>query len=288
MSGAGNIFAVIDNRKYQITNDIYSIFATKLCGHDSSENFRTEGMLVINGCSDENDFHVDFFNPDGSIGMMCGNGGRCAVMFAVKKSFLEAPVNNEKITFNMAGGVYQSELIDGSVKLYLPPPIKIIENVKVLVDDEEIEGTYIDFNSDHFVVDITDVDTFDSNDLDDICLDSFAVPIRFHTIFKPNGVNVNIYLLEAEDKIILRTYERGVEAETGACGTGALSTMLAAMLKNQIKLPLTIIPPSKIPLKVDLEGNFPNNITALTLEGAADIIRTTSIDLPENLFNNTK
>ncbi len=285
MSGAGNTFTVIDNRKYKFPADYYKIIAPLLCGKNGIKQIHTEGLLIINEC-DEYDFDVFFFNPDGSDGMMCGNGGRCAVAFAVKENFIKNIKANQRIVFKMAGGIYQGELINHHIRLFLPPPIEIKDNINIETKDVSYQGIYVNVNSDHFVINYDKIKQTNKKSFFEFCVDTYAPSIRYHKAFEPRGVNVNFYDIETRQKIFLRTYERGVEAETGACGTGALSTMLAALMRKEIDLPVTIIPPSKIQLIADIEGEFPDNIKSLILEGSADIKKSTFIDIPDFNSNN--
>lgn len=284
MSGAGNTFTVVDNRQYKLPQNFYSAVASLLCGQKHENDIKTEGLLILNESDVQNSFNVDFFNPDGSNQMMCGNGGRCAMMFAVHEKFIENFDNDTKVHFTMAGGEYSSQVIGETVKLFLPPPVEIRENVSIKIYQTIINGTYVNVNSDHFVINYFDYKRLQEKPFDDFCIDTIAPPIRFHDDFKPRGVNVNIYLVKSRNELWLRTYERGVEAETGACGTGAISTMLTALSKNEIDLPVTIIPPSKSPLTVDIEGEFPMNIKSLILEGNAEIKLQIEIEIPDNLL----
>jgi len=285
MSGAGNTFTAVDNREYKLPADFYSTNALVLSGVDKEGAVKTEGLLVLNESERGNSFDVDFFNPDGSFSMMCGNGGRCALRFAVETNFISKPGIGEKISFKMAGGMYNCELVEDKVRLYLPAPVEIRYEVEIKIYEKSIKGTYVNVNSDHFVVDYNKVEYIKDKTFDDFCIDTFASPIRFHRDFKPRGVNVNIYLPKSRKELWLRTYERGVEAETGACGTGALSTMLTAYSKGEIDLPVTIIPPSKSPLLADIVGEFPNKIQNLILEGNAEIKGETEIEISHNFKN---
>lgn len=282
MSGAGNTFTVVDNRNYNLPAEYYGIIAPFLCGTLKENAFKTEGLLVLNKTEGNFAFSVDFFNPDGSFSMMCGNGGRCAVRFAIANGFIEVPKNNEDIFFKMAGGVYKANLVGENVRLFFPSPIEIRNDVTLQIYEKRIVGTYINVNSDHFVTNYKDNPKLMEKAFDDFCIDTFAPPIRYHQEFAPRGVNVNVYLVKSRKELWLRTYERGVEAETGACGTGALSTMLTALSKNEIDLPVTIIPPSKSPLVVNIQGKFPDNIEYLILEGNAEIKKVTDIEIPDN------
>jgi diaminopimelate epimerase len=282
MSGAGNTFTVVDNRNYNFPVDYYTVIAPILCGTLKENAVKTEGLLVVNKPHGDYAFSVDFFNPDGSFSMMCGNGGRCAVRFAIANHFIEIPKQDEDVIFKMAGGVYKANIISENVRLYFPPPIEIRKDIIVQIYNKKVKGTYVNVNSDHFVTNYEENPNLMEKSFDDFCIDTFASPIRFHEDFKPKGVNVNIYLIKSRKELWLRTYERGVEAETGACGTGALSTMLTALSKNEIELPVKIIPPSKSPLVVDVKGEFPDNIEYLVLEGNAEIKKVTEIEIPDN------
>ena len=283
MSGAGNTFTVIDNRIYQLRDDYWSNLAHILCHKNDYNQFSTEGLIVLNE-SEKYDFNVSFFNPDGSQGMMCGNGGRCALMFADHESFINQSRKKRKFIFRMVGGTYSGLFSNDKIRLFLPPPIQISENVTMTTPKFILNGTYINVNSDHFCINYLDHPELKEKKFREFCIDTYAPEIRFNNTFYPNGVNVNFYKIVSRKKIDLRTYERGVEAETGACGTGALSTALSTLIRGLIDLPVTIVPPSKSPLIVDINGKFPNNIKNLILEGNAEIKLQTQINLPDNLF----
>ncbi|MFC2129992.1 diaminopimelate epimerase [Bacteroidota bacterium] len=290
MSGAGNTFTVVDNREYNLSPDFYSLMAPYLCGQNNT-GLNTEGLLILNMPGNNTAFEVDFFNPDGSNGMMCGNGGRCALMFAGHQEFLNEEQKKNNVFFKMGASIYHGRFRGDNIRLYFPAPIEIKKNVKILVNNKNITGVYVNVNSDHFVINHTEAVPIQDESFDDFCIDTFASAIRFHEDFKPNGVNVNIYSVESRNKILLRTYERGVEAETGACGTGALSTMLASLSNDEIDLPVIIIPPSKSPLIVDIDGEFPDKIEYLVLEGNAEIKKQTEIEIsdkyiPKLVFGN--
>ncbi len=280
MSGAGNIFAVIDGRDYDFTERQYSILSPAICNSFEKDS-SAEGLLVVI-CDDNYDFLVLFFNPDGSSGMMCGNGGRCAVRFALETGFIS---NKKDIRFFMSGDSYLSNINEGRISLEMPPPREFVENFDINLNNSAISGSYVNVGSDHFVINVNDLDM---GSVQDIKIDELSPPVRHHKTFAPRGVNVNYYDIIEADKLILRTFERGVEAETGACGTGAIATALTAYIKDYILLPITIVPTSGIPLEVDIVGSFinnpndnsnsntndnpTNNIEKFILTGSADIL----------------
>lgn len=275
MSGAGNIFSVIDNRKYNLPIDFFSKYASQIC-KTSFEGKTTEGLLVLENQTSQNevDVLVRFFNPDGSYGMMCGNGGRCAVLFALNNGFIKD--SNKQIVLDVWGSKYISKFNNDKIQVDFPPPNEIILNKSIKIDNKQIIGDYVDVGSPHFLIDFSFIESGIGTDFYDFALKEFAKKIRNHDVFKPNGVNVSIYSLE-KDKILLRTYERGVEDETGACGTGAIAVAVVNYLKNDKKSLYTIVPPSREELQVKIETYEQNNLSIISLIGNAKTIRTNNI-----------
>lgn len=281
MSGAGNLFSVVDNRPLNLSEESLSKLAPILCGVSGGDNFRTEGLIALQDGDAETVFGVSFFNPDGSGETMCGNGGRCVLFYALGETFNKSTDKYLEAIFSMAGEKYSGALKENSVELRLPPPVKIETNVKLNIGESTIDAVYVDVNSDHAVVDFRSLDVSGAS-FDDFDVESLAPAIRNHAKFAPKGANVNIYSLAGES-IRLRTFERGVEAETGACGTGAISTAIAAVLSGEARFPVRIIPTSGQELKIDVKGNFPHNIEQIILEGGAEILKKATISIPEVL-----
>lgn len=274
MSGAGNLFTVINNDNYNIDKTIAAKLAPVVCNINEINKIRTEGLILINSSDDNvNDFHVDFFNPDGSNDAMCGNGSRCAVRFA--KQFDLISNNNNK--FSMAANYYKYELVNSDVKVYFPPYNAIDYNCKVNLNGTEIIGTYCDVGSKHFVVDFDDIRELISAVFFKFDINKFAPQIRYAPEFAPAGVNVSIYSI-IDDIIYLRTYERGVEAQTGACGTGSISTAFSINDKYKTQFPIQIIPPSQSPLEIDIIKSN-NELINISLQGAAEIFDSAELNI---------
>lgn len=255
MSGAGNLFLVIDN-----SENIYSYSKAQETVIDIHKNelkydFTSEGIMFINK-SDDFDFEVWFFNPDSSSGMMCGNGGRCAVRFAYEKKITH---KQDDIIFKMAGEIYTANLNDEKISLYLPLPISIEEKSIMIGMDMKLDGLFIQNGTEHFCVNIEDVENYNLAEIGPI--------VRYSKDFQPKGTNYNIFQILEDDIVQMRTYERGVEAETGACGTGAIAVAFAAQKLN-MDFPIRIIPTSGIAIDVDINKNR----TKVILSGHAEII----------------
>lgn len=267
MSGAGNLFTVIDNRDYGFKKYEFSDLAVKTCNLD----FKTEGLLVLDE-SNDTDFSVLFYNPDGSSDMMCGNGGRCAIFFAAEMNIFQG---KEKVKFEMSNEIYEGIFEHNSISLFLPPPRQFFINQSIIIDNEILNYSFSDVGSKHFIIHSKSL--FNDGEVTTAAIKSISKKIRYNEKFMPDGVNVNIYNI-IDGKIFLNTYEKGVEDITGACGTGAVSTALHLKYAKKFNNKITILPPSKIPLNVEIVENN-NQISKLILSGHAEIIKSITIDV---------
>ena len=284
MSGAGNLFTVIDNRKYNFSDENAVKLARILCNLNEINNFRTEGLMLVENPIDEySDFNVRFFNPDGSSGMMCGNGGRVAIKFAALKKIIKGTLLFETY-FTMAKKNYKGIIQKDSIVLFLPGPKKIQNNIQITTSKFNVNCDFVDVATDHCVINYSNIQSQTKIDFENFDVNSNSSEVRFHNQFNPRGANVNYYEIIDNETIKLRTFERGVECETGACGTGAVSTAIVAVLNNNLQFPINIIPTSGSPLSVDIIGRFPNDIESVVLQGSADLIEEKIIELPDNLL----
>ncbi len=284
MSGAGNLFTVINNNNYQFTKEIAEKIAPILCNINEINHFKTEGLILVEDSKDEyTDFNVMFFNPDGSSGMMCGNGGRVAIRFASLKKITHSSMFFETF-FSMANKTYKGILQKETIVLFLQPPKSIKRNINLYLNDLCLNCDYVDIATDHLVIDFNQISSKFNSTFKEFDLFNFARDVRYHNDFKPRGVNVNVYECLGENTLNLRTYERGVELETGACGTGAISTAIIAVMKNQVTFPVKIVPTSGLALIVDIVGKLPDKIDSITLEGNAEVLNEVDVEFPENLL----
>lgn len=274
MSGAGNLFTVLDNRTTGLNIKKASEIAPALCSPHHKYFNTTEGLMLINNANTPNvNFEVEFFNPDGSTSMMCGNGSRCALRFAFDNNFIATDVRTVK--FKMAGNLYQGSIHNSIPTVSFPPPIESFHEVILDVEGIHFPVHYFNVGSDHVVIEEEVlIDVF--NHLDSGFNFDLIIPqIRHHRIF-PRGVNVNVCRL-IENVIQLKTFERGVEGITGACGTGAISTALYFYHKSGTTSH-TIIPPSGSPLQVVIHVAN-EQITSIDLTGSAEYIGEAEITL---------
>lgn len=205
--GAGNDFIMIDNRSAILTHDM-SVLFERLC--DRHFGIGADGIILYEN-HPELDFRMVYFNSDGRESSMCGNGGRCIVKYAHDMGFVEKTA----LVFEAIDGVHQARLTNDGVELQMRD-VPSIEAVG--------EGYVIDTGSPHFVAFKQEIEGDDFVEK--------AQRIRNGYRYKAEGINVN-FVLEREDVLELRTYERGVENETLSCGTGVTASALVYMDKNE-------------------------------------------------------
>ena len=283
MSGAGNLFSIIDNRNYNFGEKLLSLLSPILCNPVQNNTIQSEGLLALNERKDY-DFEALFFNPDGSHGMMCGNGGRCAVNFALLNNFYYDKKQNEYVSFMMLGENYRARVGNDEIELFLPPPMSIDPEKELPLFDQVINYAYVNVNTDHVVINIEELCQFGVNDIVDLDIYKFGKAVRYHKDFLPSGANANFFQVRDNNTLILRTYERGVEKETGACGTGAVSTAIVANFKHEVQLPIIVIPPSKSPLIINFDLSLERKISNLSLTGSADILKEDEVEIPDEFL----
>ena len=202
-SGAGNTFVVLDGRKTLPEFDVVG-----LC-----TRYGTDGLMVLRTASDC-DFEMDYYNSDGSGGMMCGNGGRCIVAFADHLGI--QPRDGKVYAFRAADGMHTGEVLEreGEQKTVRLRMIDVTEFHPAL------DGWFLDTGTRHFVKFVPDVEAVD--------LQHEGRRYRWDPEFAPVGANANFVQVASVLKV--RTFEKGVEDETLACGTGITDCALAACL----------------------------------------------------------
>lgn len=224
-SGSGNAMVIVDMRGD--TTPLEASIVRALCQRHPIGLSEAEGLLAIRDV-DDTTIIADFYNPDGSTGPMCGNGGRTLVSWYADQIPV-APVMPLRLI--VASTEYSARLVEPSVvEILFPPPREHRFYPAGTVEGVVQDLWYVDVGSDHAVL-FDPPPTFN------------AKQVRFHPMFS-RGVNVNMAHVNSESTVELATFERGVERVTGACGTGAISTAFIAMMLGMVNNPVTIIPPS--------------------------------------------
>jgi len=279
MSGAGNDFIFIDknqNPELILTSEKIK----NLCNRRKS--IGADGLITIEDLADYS-YKMIYYNADGSTGSLCANGARCSIWFAEKTARLKNGF--AKFIFNDAeysGEVLEDELI----KFNLNSPKQIKYNFKIKASWQMMTSNFADTGSPHVVIRISDVlkDALNPKssfqNIMDFPVINLGREIRHSSDFKPGGANVNF--IDVIDNVIhIRTYERGVEDETLACGTGSVAAAVICYVTDNLKPPVTLKTYGGDYLTVNFEVEN-QKVKNLSLTGPAKIIFEGSID--ENLF----
>lgn len=247
--GTGNDFVMIDNR-----NDNFPKDNTKLIKHLCDRRFGIggDGLILLEN-DDFSDFKMLYHNADGNESTMCGNGGRCIVAFA---HFLD--IFEDKTSFSAIDGLHEAEFKNGIVKLKMID----VEGIKILNNAYEINT-----GSPHYVQYVEDVENYD--------VYHNGNKIRNSHTYKEEGINVNFVSELPNDKLFVRTYERGVEDETYSCGTGVTAAALTFMQNKH----LNSVRVKVLGGELKVYAKFTEaNISNIWLEGPAKQVFTGNID----------
>jgi diaminopimelate epimerase len=249
MNGAGNDFVLLDNRAQRIRLTRDQI--VRLC--DRHRGVGADGLLIlVPSRTGKADWAWDFYNSDGSTGEMCGNGARCFARFVQKTVGL-----NTGFKFETEAGIITASL-DGervTVNLTKPSGLKLGEQVRLSTGETTIHS--LDTGVPHAVLYVPDADK--------AMVQSLGPEIRRHPQFGPRGTNVNFVQVLGPNHIRVRTFERGVEGETLACGTGVCaSAMISARVHNFAS-----------PVKVQVQGGDTLEVSFTDRDGAFDEVHLT-------------
>ena len=233
MTGGGNDFVVMDNRDESLPKD-YSALAAQLC--DRKFSIGADGLLVLEK-NEESDFRMIYYNQDGSRAAMCGNGGRCIARFAHIQKAAQS-----KMKFMTDAGLVTAEVEKDYVRLGMSVPKDLSLDFSLKLEDREFNLSSINTGVPHAVVLVSD--------LEKINVEELGKAIRAHKDFAPAGTNVNFVTHKDKNDLVVRTYERGVEGETLACGTGAVASSLICAAKGLVESPVACLTKGGEVLKV--------------------------------------
>ena len=255
MSGSGNDFIIVDNREKVVNDNDLPGFIKRICRRKMSVG--ADGFILIEP-SDKADFKWRFFNSDGSKAEMCGNGARCAARFAYVNG-----IAGENLSFETEAGVVSGHVKDDRAKVKMPDPVELRLDYSIELKSGPVSVCSVNTGVPHVVImnkTIEDINVFD-----------FGREIRLHEAFAPAGTNVNFICQQEQGHLAIRTYERGVENETLACGTGSIAAALITSCKANWQSPITLLTRSGESLSIYFkkDGSVFNDIY---LEGDARII----------------
>ncbi|MGD9336817.1 MAG: diaminopimelate epimerase [Syntrophobacterales bacterium] len=256
MNGSGNDFILIDNRTAIIDPEAAPELARSLCRRKVSVG--ADGLILI-----ENDAEVDFswrfFNADGSSAEMCGNGGRCVARLANMLG-----ICGSRLSFRTLAGIVRAEVMGSQVKLQMTSPSDLRLDEKLELSDGSVVAQHINTGVPHTVFIL---DTAEDMEKQDIV--SRGREVRYHSHYAPAGTNVNFITVLGQRSLEIRTYERGVEDETLACGTGATAVALVAAAKGLVEPPVDVRTRSGETLTIYFSGETPEEVY---MEGAATVV----------------
>ncbi len=261
MSGTGNDFIIIDNRARVVADDGLTDFIRKVCRRKMSVG--ADGLILIES-SDQADFRWRFFNSDGSLAEMCGNGARCAARFA----FLNG-IAGESLSFETEAGIITGQVSDGGAKVKIPDPSDLRLDYRIALKSGPLTVSSVNTGVPHVVV-MTD-------SVEEVDVLGLGREIRNHDAFAPAGTNVNFICSQRPGQLDIRTYERGVEDETLACGTGAIASALVAACKLNWPSPISLKTRSKERLTIHFNENS-QVFTDVYLEGDARLIYSAELN----------
>ena len=235
MHGAGNDFMVIDDREltFPAADAAYiADIASRRTG------VGCEGIILLQP-AEQADLRMRFFNPDGSEVDMCGNGARCLARFAHELGAAPAVMRMQT-----GAGIVHASVAENEVTLELTPPAGLRCDLEL--DGIPWTADYVDTGVPHVVCWVEDPDPID--------VQTWGSRIRHLARFAPGGTNANFASVGPDGKLILRTFERGVEAETLACGTGAAAAAVLAAARKWVSLPVAVHCASGYDLLIDNSG----------------------------------
>ncbi len=223
MNGAGNDFIIINNIEEKLPEECFGSLAKAVCERHLS--IGADGLMVVDTPDGDADYKMRFYNSDGSTAGMCGNGARCICRYGY-----ETGLAGERQTIETTAGIVTGERISErlyKIRLNDPGVVKLVYPIEV--DGTEYDCSYVELGNPgipHAVVPVKDLKSRDENELREL-----GRKMRWHTAF-PKGANVNFYEITGDHLVYERTFERGVEDFTYACGTGTGSMVIVLRMKG--------------------------------------------------------
>ncbi len=255
MHGGGNDFVLIDHRRVVIPVADQPRFARRVCHRQTGAG--ADGLILIEG-SAKADFSWRFYNADGSVAEMCGNGARCAARFAVLHKL--AP---ENLAFETLAGLIKAEVKGRRVRLNMAGIEDFHLHLDIPLHGASLVGHFLKVGVPHVILPV--------KDLANTAVVELGRQVRYHPLFQPAGTNADFIRIAGPQALEVRTYERGVEDETLACGTGAVAAALVGDRLGWVSSPVAVHTRGGEILTVDFETRG-DNFAAIHLEGDARVV----------------
>ncbi len=254
MNGAGNDFVMLDNREGKLHLAPQQI--VRIC--DRHRGVGADGVLVLEKSANGADFRMRYYNADGGEAEMCGNGARCFARFAQQTAGAEP-----KLSFETPAGVISAKVDGELVCLQMSEPTDLRLDVELSANDQNLRGHFINSGVPHVVIPVASIEGVDVR--------KTGSAIRRYKLFSPKGANVNFLEKKGRRRIAIRTYERGVEDETLACGTGVVASALIFATTENVDGPIGVQVRGGSELTVGFKKKG-DRFASVTLTGPAEFV----------------
>lgn len=253
MAASGNDFVVVDNRDRIVSDP--AAFAREVC--ERHRGIGADGVLLLKD-SKKADYQMQILNSDGSEAEACGNGFRCVALFAHERLGFSATQRFESLS-----GIIEGRVKGNRVRVRLQNPLGFKAKGELEVAGRKLHYSFLNTGVPHAVIFVEGIEK--------IPVAEIGREIRFHSHFKPAGTNVNFVQITGPAALRVRTYERGVEAETLACGTGSTASAIVAAKAGLVEPPVSVKTQGGEVLTIDFEKNG-EEIRGVFLEGEAEFV----------------
>lgn len=268
MNGAGNDFIVVDNRDLSLSKALDTDTIAALC--DRHRGIGADGLLAVEPAQKGADFRFRYYNADGGEAEMCGNGARCFGRFTAHLGEIVL----KKVTFETIAGTLAAEMVDENVRIAMSEPKDLKLDSGATVPGLDAPIHFVNTGVPHAVAFVPGGDFFEELDVYNL-----GRAIRQHSAFAPAGTNANFATVLSPGHIEIRTYERGVEDETLACGTGMVACALVHHLLTGAPSPIKVDVAGGDTLEIGFEKTGEKSFSKVTLTGPADFVFEGEIDI---------
>lgn len=262
LQASGNDFVVVDNRRKEIKNP--ASFTKKICAYHTGVG--ADGVLLLEK-SRKADFKMRIINSDGSEAEACGNGFRCIAFYANKVLGLPSTFQ-----FETLAGIIEARIRGNQVRVKMSDPEIYTAKSKISINGKSFQYGFVNTGVPHVVIFVPDLKKID--------VARWGSAIRFHKTFAPKGTNVNFVEVKNKKNIHVRTYERGVEQETQACGTGSTASAIMSSVYRKASSPVKVRTTGGEILNITFthQGDEVHNVY---LEGEAAIVFKGQLVVPQ-------
>lgn len=268
MNGAGNDFVMIDDLEGQCRLSTEEV--RLLC--DRRRGIGGDGLIMLQAANDF-DFQMRYFNSDGLPAEMCGNGARCSAHLAAALGLGQSDGESVRIRFATESGPIDARVAGEDVSIALMDAKEMRQDITVQVAQKEEKIHFMIVGTRHALVPVVE-----SRELTGEEVTQWGRQVRYHDAFAPIGANVNFISLDEDKNIHLRTYEKGIEAETYACGTGSAASAVLLAHLGKVECPVTVVQSGGERFIVSFELK-PDGATNVVLEGPVTVNFKGSLDI---------